>query len=79
MLALGEHVHQTLGLEPRQVHARRRRADPAHHAKLGAGAGTAIHQAVEHAGPRRLADRRGDARDGHVGMIDIHTFIVNEV
>ena len=39
----------------------------------------AIHQAVEHAGPRRLADRGGNSRDGNIRVPNIHSFIVSEL
>jgi hypothetical protein len=38
----------------------------------------AIHQAEEHAGPRRFADGGSDSRHGDV-VFNIHTFIVNEL
>ena len=75
---LGEHLHQPLGLQPAQVHARGRRAHLAQRGQLGAGSCPAIGQRVQHPRSRRLADRRGHAGDGGVWVLDGHSLMVDE-
>ena len=81
MPALNHDLDESLGAEPVQMHAGRRRAYLTDHRQLRAGAGMPVDQAIEHAGPGGLADGRGDARDRGVGigLLDIHTLMLNEV
>jgi hypothetical protein len=40
----------------------------------------AIHQAMQHPGPRRLPDRRGDGRNRRALVVfDIHNVIIDEL
>jgi hypothetical protein len=59
-------LNQALVFEPREVSACGGRAHLGERGKLGAGAGAAIDQAIEHAGAGWLSDGRGDAGDDHV-------------
>src|SRR5277367_4793996 len=69
MLALDQHLYETIGLQPGQMDARSRRTDIRYHRQLGAGAGAAIHQAVEHASPRRLSNRCRNPADRDIRVI----------
>src|SRR6266571_4692608 len=49
------------------------------HGKLRARSRTAVRQAVEHPGTRRLTDGRGNSGDRSIRMIfNIHTLMINE-
>jgi len=39
----------------------------------------AVHQAIEDASPRRFSDRGGNSRDTSVGLIRIHSLMIDEV
>jgi hypothetical protein len=80
MLPLDEHFNQVLFLQTIQVYARGRRTHVRHHRKLGACSCMAIHQAVKHAHARRLTDGSRNFGDRSVSVVlDIHTFIIDEV
>ncbi len=78
MLPLHQDGDQVRRLQPIQVRARGRRTHFGHHCELGAGTGTAIHQAVENAGSRRLADSCCNSR-GYLVMLNIHSSLTNEL
>ena len=78
VLPLREHLDEPLRLQPLQVHTGGRRRDVGHHGELGARAGPAVEQAVEHARARRLADRRGDGGHRSVSLVYIHTLMITE-
>src|SRR5579872_1030873 len=80
MLSLRQHFYQSLRREPLQVYASCGRAYPSNHCKLGTGAGAAVHQAIQHARPRRLANASSNI--GHRGITVrpyIHHLMINEV
>lgn len=80
MLALGEYFHQALRFQALQMDAGGRGSDLRYYCKLSAGAGTAIGQAIEHAGARRLTNRRCNSRDRRIRVLAyIHTLMVDEV
>ena len=89
MLPLKDDTHQTLGAQPIQMNAGRRRTHLAHDRQFRAGSGVAIHQAIEHASAGRFADGRGDSRHRGIGIMIglviglaasyIHALIVDEV
>jgi NIPSNAP len=79
VLSLLKDSDQTRCPEPVQVCARSRWAHLGHDCKLGTCSLMTVHQAIEYASPRRLADSRRNAGDRRVIVVfDIHTLILNE-
>jgi len=80
MLALGRDFDEALLIQSMEVDTGGRWSYRGNHGQFGAGTGTAVDEAVEHACARRFADGGGDSGDGHVVVIlYIHTLMVNEV
>ncbi len=74
MFSLREYFHQSLREKPLKVRAGGRWADVRHHRQLRAGAGAAVREAIEHAGPRGFADRGGYGR--HTRVSTASTFML---
>jgi hypothetical protein len=79
MLPLNGHFDQTRRFQSIQVYAGGGWTHLGHYCKLRAGTGAAIHQAVEHAGSRRLTDGGRDSGNGGVRILNNHTLIIDEV
>ena len=80
MLSLDEDFDETRFLEPMQVNACGRWAHTSDDGEFGAGPRVAVHEAVEDARTRRLANGRSDSGGCGVRVMgDIHTLRLNEV
>ena len=79
MLSLHHYFDQALGLQAIQMDTRGRWAHVRDDGEFRAGARVIIQQAIEHARPRRLADRRRDARRRAVRVRFIHSLMLDEV
>jgi hypothetical protein len=80
VLALSEEFDETLGFEAMEMDAGSGRSDFSEHGEFGAGAGAAVHEAVQHAGASRFADGGGDGRGGEIMVFsNIHSLMVNEL
>ena len=85
MAALDEDADEVFRFEPGEMHAGRGGGDIGNDGELGAGAGVAVEERIEHAGAGRLADGGGDGGDRGIDVGAegargcIHTFTVNEV
>ena len=76
--ALRKHPDQPRDSQLLQVHARRRRRHVGDDGELGARAGAAVDEAIEHPRPGRLANRRREGRRRAIG-VDIHACVVAEL